>query len=121
MVLPFGSRTNKSMSSPERVTLTRIVTTKSRFAGTIVRAKWSHVNSASRQLSGLESKKGPPDQVAVAESAEMVAAEGVDAVRGEASKSIHIIIETIVSSLIERIVFGEVVFIVCSPLVIGLS
>jgi len=51
----------------------------------------------------------------------MVAAEGVDAVRGEASKSIHIIIETIVSSLIERIVFGEVVFIVCSPSVIGLS
>ena len=60
----------------------------------------------------MENKKGPPDQVAVAESEEMVAAEGVDAARGEASKSIHIIIETIVSSLIERIVFGKVVFIV---------
>src|SRR5436309_16047831 len=81
------------MSSPERVTLTRIVTTKSCFAGTIVRAKWSQVNSASRQLSGLESRKGPPDHVAVAESEEMVAAEGVDAVSGQAGTSIQIIIE----------------------------
>ena len=48
----------------------------------------------------------------VAESEEMVAAEGVDAVSGQAGASIQIIIERIVSSLIEPIVFGKVVFIV---------
>src|SRR5437867_4068322 len=110
MLLPFGSRTDRSMSSPVRVALTRIVTTKSCFAGMMVRAKWSHVSSASAQLCGLETTAGPPDQVAVAESGEMVAPEGVAAITGEASKSTHRIQETI-SGLV-RTVFGRVISIV---------
>ena len=66
-------------------------------------------------LSGLESRNGPPDQLAVAESEEIVASAGVAALTGAASMGIHKRIEAIVSRAIQMIVTNQVVFIVFSP------
>ena len=88
IVLPLGSRTNRSMSSVGAAwsvafaAVTRIVTTKSFFGGTIASANRSQVGSmppALKQLSGFGAVHARPAHVIVGESAEMAPPEGVAA------------------------------------------
>src|SRR5947209_12013114 len=84
IVLPFGSRTNRSMSSVGGAAsrafaaATRTVTTKSFFGGTIVSANRSQVGSMPltlKQLNGFGTIHVRPAQVIVGESAEIAAPE----------------------------------------------
>src|SRR5690242_5996325 len=87
IVLPFGSRTKRSMSSVGAAlsvafaAVTRIVTTKSVFGGTIVRANRSQRSMplTAKQLSGFGAAHVRPAHVIVGESAEMAPPGGVAA------------------------------------------
>src|SRR5437763_17113564 len=86
MVWPFGSRANKSMSSPIRVGEIRTVTTKICLGALMVSERWSQVASALRQPTGLEAVNGPPVQLTLGEVEEMLPPAAVDAKTGEASR-----------------------------------
>src|SRR5436305_984754 len=78
MVLLFASRANRSRSSPKRAGEIRTVTTKFCGGALMVSEKWSQVISASRQLSGFDAVKGPPDQLTLGVADDTAAPAGVE-------------------------------------------